>query len=69
MARSRSTPPEQRPEAVEANEPSGKTVKLTYSGPPGQVVAGLGVVLETGESYEVPEEIAESLKNGSAFWE
>jgi len=62
--------PRKNPEAEpESDEPSGKTVKLTYTGPPGQTVAGLGFVLEEGESYDVPEELAEGLVAGSAFWE
>lgn len=61
--------PEEQDEAVEPSEPSGKTVTLTYNGPPGQSVVGLGAVLEPGESYDVPEEIADGLVAGSAFWE
>jgi len=68
MARPRKQP-DTEPEAAEASEPSGKTVKLKYNGPAGQVVAGLGVALESGESYDVPEEIADGLVAGSAFWE
>lgn len=68
MARARNNPAA-APDADEASEPSGKTVKLTYNGPSGQSVIGLGAELEPGESYDVPEEIADGLLAGSAFWE
>ena len=67
MARPRSSHTE-KPEAESVEEPKGKTVKLKYDGPSGQVVAGLGVALEPGESYDVPEEMAEGLLAGSVFW-
>ena len=54
---------------VKPEELSGKTVKLKYSGPSGQVVAGLGTALEEGESYEVPVEMADGLIAGSSWWE
>jgi hypothetical protein len=62
--------PRTRPAAEEtAAEPSGKTVKLTYTGPPDQAVVGLNEVLEEGNTYDVPEELAEGLVAGSAWWE
>ena len=50
-------------------EPSGKTKKMKYTGPEGQVVRGVNEELKSGESYDVPAEIAEQLKASSPFWE
>lgn len=70
MGRPRNRPDEGDPPAAEESaEPSGKTVSLTYNGPPDQFVGGLGFKLEPGESYDVPEEMAEGLLAGSANWE
>jgi len=55
-------------ETLAGQELSGNTVKLKYKGPAGQSVRGLGE-LESGKSYDVPEEIADGLVAGSAFWE
>lgn len=66
--KARREPDEQAAEAPEAEEPSGKTKKLTYTGPAGQVVTGLPELI-TGEEYDVPVEIADSLVAGSVFWE
>lgn len=47
---------------------TGKTTTVTYNGPDGQVVTGVGELV-SGESYELPEELAKSLVESSAFWE
>jgi hypothetical protein len=66
--RARKTDDEPQPEAA-AEEPSEKTVKLKYTGPPDQFLGQIGMRLETGESYDVPEDLAKSLVEGSAHWE
>ena len=72
MARKRTSPSTQTEKPPEpADEPKPKNEKtrtVTYNGPPGQQVIGIGK-LEPGESYEVPAEMADALVAGSAHWE
>jgi hypothetical protein len=81
MARARNKaaeePQEAQPEAAQpepapasdAAIPEPKTKTLKYTGPPNQAVVGIDEELVAGESYEVPEELADSLVAGSAHWE
>ena len=69
MARKRTSPQTKTEKPTEsATETSGKTKKVKYTGPPGQVVLGVGE-LKPGESYELPEEMADGLVAGSPHWE
>ena len=69
MGRPRKHPVEEveEPEEQEHERKTRGKTKLTYDGPSGQVVQGLGA-LEAGEVYEIPDELAESLLASSRFW-
>lgn len=69
MGRPRKQPETTEQEVAAASEPSGDTKTLTYIGPEGQINLAVGQPLVPGESYELPEELADQLVASSRFWE